>query len=538
MSENRNFGKAIKWAYLMNWGEQGLSGLLSFVLAAIIGPGDFGIVAIALVYILFLQMFLDQGLVAALIQKKDLDPEHLDSVFWMVLAISTILVGLSLGFSPWWSAANHLPKLATIISLLSITIPIEALTVVQKALFQRNMDFKSLSIRSNISFLLGGLVGVGMALKGFGPYSLVGQRITQDVCALTLLWGLSHWRPRFRFSLKCIKDLLSFSLANFAAKIGVFANVQSEAFFMGIFFGPVAVGLYRFAQRLVSLVLQVLTSSLQVASFPQFSRLQDKPEELRKSVQFCIRMSTILTLPILAGIAGSSRIIVSVVGTKWMPAVPVLALLALGGIVSSFIQFTGPLLQARSKPHLLAFLCWIDAVLVTVALVSVAMLLRNAPVSKQILGIALARLLVSLVIDAPLHLVLLFRVSQITIRQFFSAIMPAIIAATGVAGLNFLITARHLDQNRPPVLSLAICAALSAVVAGGLLYLTDGELRKWAQNPTTWQFVLGGSAKDSKSRQSGDEGIRADDSIPRNTQGLVQGEPCSVISTPDQIVSK
>jgi len=84
--------------------------------------------------------------------------------------------------------------------------------------------------------------------------------------------------------------------------------------------------------------------------------------------------------------------------------------------------------------------------------------------------------------------------------------------------LNFLITARHLDQNYPPILSLAICAAISAIVAGGLLYLTDGELRKWAHNPTTWKFVLGDSAEESKSLKSAEIGKLADGSIPEKAK--------------------
>src|SRR5215469_2561520 len=129
MSNRKSFLSAIKWAYTGIWGDRAFSALFTFILAAILGPRDFGVVSIAMIYILFLQMFLDQGLVAALIQKKNLEPEHLDAVFWVDTALSLILVGVSLLLSGWWAAKNHAPELRSITFVLSLCIPIEALAV-------------------------------------------------------------------------------------------------------------------------------------------------------------------------------------------------------------------------------------------------------------------------------------------------------------------------------------------------------------------------------------------------------------------------
>lgn len=503
MTEHKTFGRAIKWAYLMNWGEQGLSALLSFFLASILGPSDFGIVAMAMVYILFLQMFLDQGLVAALIQRKDLALDHLDSVFWMVLLISVVLVGLSVGVSPWWGRANHLPKLAAVISILSITLPIEALTVVQKALFQRNMDFRSLSIRSILSVIAGGIVGLTMGLKGYGPWALVGQRLTQDSAALILLWGLSHWRPRFRFAVKDIRDLLGFSAANFTAKLGVFANAQAESFFMGMFFGPFAVGLYRFAQRLVTMVIQITTSSLQVASFPHFSRLQDNAGELRRSALLCLRMSSIVALPLMAGIAVSSRFIMGVIGTKWAQAVPVLAILSIAGAAASLLQFTGPLLQAKSKPHFLAALVWTNAAVVVVTLVVTAILLRDSSIAAQVTGIAIARLIIAFVFDLPVNLYFLSREAHVSIRDFLQVLWPSLAAAAGVACLAGLFNSQSFAQSLRPVFGLGISVALCAIAAGSVLYLCDQEIRAWVR--TTWDSMSAAGA--SSGRVTSESGL-------------------------------
>src|SRR5437660_12203229 len=123
MTNPKSFLNAVKWAYTANWGERAFSALFTFILAGLLGPRDFGMASIALIYILFLQMFLDQGLVAALIQKRNLEPEHLDAVFWMNFVLSLVLVGVSILLGRWWAAMNHLPEIAAVISVLSLCIP-------------------------------------------------------------------------------------------------------------------------------------------------------------------------------------------------------------------------------------------------------------------------------------------------------------------------------------------------------------------------------------------------------------------------------
>src|ERR1700693_676776 len=261
-----SFLNAVKWAYTGNWGERGFAALFTFILAAVLGPRDFGVVAIALLYITFLQLFLDQGCIAALIQRKDLEQEHLDAVFWMDVVLSLGLVGVSVLLSGWWAAKNHAPEAARLISVLSLCVPIQGLSAVQSAMLSRNMNFKALSIRANTAVVVSGVVGIGMALARFRVWALVGQQINRDLTALILLWRLSSWRPRFEFSLRHLKELAGFAGSNFAAQLGIFAEMQSGSIFLALFFGPAAVGLYRLADRLVYSVVAMATASIQSVS--------------------------------------------------------------------------------------------------------------------------------------------------------------------------------------------------------------------------------------------------------------------------------
>jgi teichuronic acid exporter len=474
-----SFLNSIKWAYTANWGERAFAAIFTFVLAGILGPRDFGIVSIAVIYITFLQMFLDQGLAAALIQRKQLEQEHLDAVFWMDLVLSAALICLSVVCSRKWAAMNHAPEIARIISLLSVCILIESMALVQSALLRRNMDFKSISIRTNASVTVGGLVGIAMALAGFRVWALVGQQIVRDSTALVLLWKLSPWRPRFAFSWRHLKELMGFSIPNFTAQMGIFASNQADALVLGLMFGPVAVGLYRVADRVVNSVVSMATSSVQAVSLPEFSKVRDFPEKLRHRILTCIRLSSTVTLPTLAGIAAISWALMAVLGPNWTPASAALKILCLVGISSVFASFTGPLLQALSMPHQHAVLEWARMVVGTVLLVVASFLVRHSSVNWQIDGIAWARFVTMSCIVMPVFLYVLANRSGISLRELENAIKPSAVASAGaVAAVVLFQTSGLLVGGKLTTLLIAEIA-MGGATGITLLLALDAQLRSW-----------------------------------------------------------
>jgi O-antigen/teichoic acid export membrane protein len=473
----KSFSNAVKWSYSATWGEKAITALFTFFLAALLGPKDFGVVSIAVVYILFLQMLLDQGLATALIQKKNLEAEHLDAVFWVDMALSLVLVGASILLSRWWAAVNHAPQAAVLVSVLSLCIPIEGLAIVQKSLLSKEMDFKSLSVRSNVSVLIGGMVGVGMAYGGWGVWALVGQQITRDLTALMLLWRLSPWRPRLAFSWKHLKDLMGFSVSNFLAQLGVFADTYASSIVLGLFFGPVAVGLYRLADRVMGSVLSAATSSIQAVSLPEFSRFQDHPAELRKSVLTCVRLSSTVTLPALTGVAVVSGPLMATVGAQWIPATRVLQVLCLLGMFFVFAFFTGPLLQALAKVKLAAALEWGRTIVGIVLLLVAGFVARGLPISSQIMGIALARFVVGAFLVTPVFLYLLMRLAGIAFRDLVSSITPSVLASLSVALSVLLFHETGLLSTGKPAVLLTAEVLIGGITGLPVLLLLDAQLR-------------------------------------------------------------
>lgn len=478
MKQQNTFLNALKWAYAANWGERTFSSLFSFLLATLLGPREFGLVAIALIYVTFIQMLLDQGFVAALIQQNELDPDHLDSVFWLNLSLSAVLVALSILLSHWWATVNHLPSLSHVILALSLCIPIEGLALVQIALLKREMDFKSLSLRSNTAVVLSGLVGLVLALRGFGVWALVGQQLTRDITGLFLLWRFSPWRPRLRFSARHLRELMDFSIMNFTAQLGIFAETQSGAILLGVLFGPIAVGLYRLADKLMSTVLALTQSSIQLVSFPEFARLQSRPEELRRSVLKCIRWSSTITIPPLAGLAVTSDLVVSVIGPQWLAASGVLKLLCVLGMVLIFAFFTGPLLQGLGKSRSVAALEWARTGASLGCLLIAAVIVRGGDLHRQLIGITLARFLTGTCLVTPAFVYILLRSCNISVRKFVSTVTPSLIASSALVVAVLIVRTFDWTSNAKPIVALGVETVVGGLTAIFVLLATDPTLRQ------------------------------------------------------------
>ncbi len=472
------FRKAVKWAYVMQGTDQGLNALFTFLLAMLLGPKDFGAVAMAMAYILFTKMLLEQGLVPALIQRKDLRKEHLDSAFCLNLGLSLVLVGFSIYLSHWWASVNHLPILGPLIAVLSLVIPLEGLTIVQRAVLQREMDFKSFSVRSIVANIIGGGIGLGMALRGYGVWALVGKQLTTDLVSLIVLWKLSHWRPRLHFSLPAVKELWGFSANSFAGNLGLWLNTQIDTLLVGLFFGPVAVGLYRLAVKFPAMIVASATSSLQAAAFPEFCRLQDDKEKLRKSVLSCLRVSAVLTIPALVGLAVISRPLMAAFGPAWVQGSNALVILCILAMLQPLSYFVGPLLQAVSHPRYLAILEWGHALASAGFLVLAGVLLKYQPDQIQVTGVAITRFLTSGILLAPFIFWAMRKFAGIRLQAILRVGMPSFLAAGVMGVVVYMTSTSAFTRSLKPWIGIALDVFVGFIVASGVLLWLDKELRR------------------------------------------------------------
>ena len=342
-------------------------------------------------------------------------------------------------------------------------IPLESLVVVQQALLRRDMEFKKLALRANVSVLVGGSVGLTLAFQGYGVWALVAQHLMTSAAGVVLLWAVSDWRPGFRFSRTAARDLIGFSSGAFLGRIAIFVNNRSDALLMGIFFGPVAVGLYRLADRLMGILVDLSSHSIQAVALPEFSRLQSDPEALKASARRCLKTSATIAIAPLAVMAASSQEIMALVGEKWADAALPLALLCVVGMVRSLALITGPIMRALGRPYAHALFMWCHALPSALAFWAVAVWLSEAPVPEQAAGIALSRAALFSLVFLPVNAAIVLRMVKLSPGTLIGAVAPALGAGLIGGGFTWGLHLAALSSSNPSS-CLSMLAALPEVV--------------------------------------------------------------------------
>ncbi|MPY91785.1 MAG: oligosaccharide flippase family protein [Acidimicrobiia bacterium] len=470
-----SFRGALKWSAVMNVGSQLATLVVTFVLAKFLGPELFGVVAMATVYVAFLQMLLQQGMTAALIQRRELEPLHVDTAFWLILAATSGLSVVSVVLAGAWSNMNDTPVLADVIVALTPILIIRGLIIVPDALLRRQMNFKPLAARMNVSVLVGGAIGVSAAFAGWGVWALVAQQLSAAIVELVLVWVAVAYRPSLRFSREAARALVGYSAPSLTASLGVFISGRADAFIVGAFFGPTTVGLYRFAARLVDVATQSIVGSFRAVALPELARHQDDPARLGSRMVAIVRLNAALTILPLAALAAAAPAIIEVLGPEWSPAVTALAILTVAGAARTLGSMSGPLLQAIGRPGSLAALAWFGAVGVTVTLVAAGLLMRSMPEGRQVNALAVATALLHAGPFLAANTWVIARHTGVRARQLLCVLAPS-----AVAGIHAFAAGAVIDRataDLPALVRVACVGGSSVLVGGAALIILDASLR-------------------------------------------------------------
>lgn len=363
MSIKEKVIKGVVWTAIQNWGSQAISLIIFFVLARLLEPEAFGLLAMANVFLALMQIFLDQGFAQALIQRQELEPEHLDTAFWTNIASGSILTILGVMLSSSIAALFDQAQLTAILQWLSFVFLIGSFSNTQQAILERKFAFKSLAVRWLVAVSIGGTVGITMALTGFGVWSLVGQQLAQELAGVLTLWTASRWRPGLKFSRSHFRQLFGFGINILAFNILVFINQRSDDFLIGYFLGPIALGFYSIAYRVLEVMTQLLIMTSTQVALPTFSRLRGDRSRLQLGFYKATQLTSLIAFPTFLGMAALAVELVRVLfGDRWLPSVPVMQVLALVGIVRAVTFFKGSIFIAMGKPSWRLWLGLLDAI--------------------------------------------------------------------------------------------------------------------------------------------------------------------------------
>ena len=313
------------WRFLERCGAQGVTFIVSIVLARLLNPEIYGTVALVTVFTTIMQVFVDSGMGSALIQKKDTDDLDFSSVFYFNMVVCSVLYVIMFLVSPLIAGFYKMPELTPVIRVLSLILIISGVKNVQQAYVSRHMMFKRFFFSTLGGTIGAAVVGITMAYLGFGVWALVAQMLFNAAVDTTILWITVKWRPKKMFSLQRLKGLFSFGWKLLISALLDTVYTDLRQLIIGKLYAPSDLAQYNQGEKFPKLIVTNINTSIDSVLLPTMSKEQDNSEHVRNMTRRAIKTSTYIMMPCMVGLAVCAKPLVSLILTdKWLPCVPFL----------------------------------------------------------------------------------------------------------------------------------------------------------------------------------------------------------------------
>lgn len=345
--------KGILWSGVERFSVHGVHFLVTLVIARILDPSDFGLVGMLAIFIAVAQSLIDSGFSQALIRKQNRTDLDNCTVFYFNIIVSVCLYLILYAIAPLVASFYEEPQLVNLMRVLCFVVVINSLAVVQRAVYTASLDFKTQAKASLIAAVVSGGVGIYLAIRGYGVWTLVWQQLLNAVINTFLLWFFSSWYPRFVYSWDSFRELFSFGSKLLASGLidTVYRNMYTLV--IGKIFSAVNLGQYTQANHFVNLPSSNITSILQRVTYPVLCTLQDENEKLRQNYRQLIRLSAFVIFPMMCILAGVSYpLVVFLIGEKWHFAATMIIPLSLSSMWYPVHAINLNLLQVKGRSDL------------------------------------------------------------------------------------------------------------------------------------------------------------------------------------------
>ena len=329
MYNKSNVMSSLIWKLLERGGAQGIQFIIQIILARLLLPKDFGMIAIVMVFISLANVFVQGGLNNALVQKKDSDSEDFSSVLFVSLAMAIVLYGIIFTSAPYISQFYADARLTSVLRVLSLVLFLGAFNSIQNAYVQKYMLFKVLFYSSLVAGIVSGTVGIILAYSGLGVWALVTQHILSQFIVSIVLWFTVKWRPVFDFSASRVKVLFSFGWKLLVSNLIHMIYMDLRTLIIGRMYSSTMLGYYNRGENFPKIIVRNLDGSLQSVMFPTFAAHQDNKKRLKEMVRRTVVTSSFLVFPAMIGlIVIAEPLVIILLTDKWLPAVPFLQIFA------------------------------------------------------------------------------------------------------------------------------------------------------------------------------------------------------------------
>lgn len=315
------------WKLAERCGSQAISFVISIILARLLDPKDYGIIALSMVFIILLQVFADSGLATALIQKKSPDRLDYSTVFYANIILSILLYGAMFVMAPFIASFYGMPDLVLLIRLLSLVLIGNGMANVQQAYVSKHMIFKRFFYSTLSATVLSAVVGISMAYHGYGIWSLVAQQLVNRFTSCVVLWLTVPFRPLLAFSWNRLKELFSFGSKLLASALLDTGMQQVWQLIIGKVYSPSDLAFFNQGQKFPQVIVSNINASIDSILLPTMASVQDNRERIHDMTRRAIKTSIFVMAPSMMILAFSADTVVRLVLTdKWLPCVPFLCI--------------------------------------------------------------------------------------------------------------------------------------------------------------------------------------------------------------------
>ncbi len=321
------------WSALEITARYGVQFVVMIVLARLLTPADFGLIAMLLVFTTFAALLVDAGFGTALVQRQQTTDDDETTVFLTSLCMAVVLAAILWMAAPAIAAFYSQPTLTPLTRLLLFVLPLSALAAVPDALLTQRLDFRARANAEIIASLCSGVLAVALAWQGFGVWSLAWQAIAAIGMRALLLWLFSGWRPRGRFDTSSFRGLFRFGGYMLMANLLNTFSIRLQSLLIGRMFDSRALGYYTLAQNTEQAPAQFMSGVLNRVGLPVLSTVADQPAKLIGALRLSLRVAIFVFVPCMVGIAVVAHsLIIVLYGSRWTPAAPLLSVLAIAGM--------------------------------------------------------------------------------------------------------------------------------------------------------------------------------------------------------------
>jgi O-antigen/teichoic acid export membrane protein len=457
MSKNKSLvNKTVKgvfWNYSVFAGSKLVNFVVTIILARVLVPEDFGLVALALVVINFMEIVNQFGIGAAVIQRQDEDDRITHVAFWLNVVIGLALTTIAFLTAPLLSDFLREQRLVAVLQVLSLSFIASTMYAIPQALLSKELKFRRRMVPELIRTVIKGFISVGMALNGFGAWSLVGGHLGGMLFSGVVYWFVVDWRPRLIFNFGLARSILSYGGQLMLGEFTGVLNRNIDYLIIGRSLSVVQLGYYTLAFRLPELLIISLVGVVGRTVFPAYSKIQDDYDALRTGFLTLIRYTSLLTLPMGIGLLMIAPEFIPVAYTsRWEPAIPVMQVLAMYAVVLSLSYNTGAIYKAIGRPDILTK--------IAILKISITVPLLIYAVQFDILAVAWAQL-ASTSILTLVRLGIVKRILKLKVSDILGAFRPTLISAIiMLAGTTLISELFFTDLSMVTRLLLMILVAI------------------------------------------------------------------------------